>query len=888
MTDRDDCLSDILKSIRDRRDRKYVADRLDELDDRAGQDEGAASYREALGRAAEEMLKEDAVRSAIRRRNVRMDALKFRDLRSFVDAAATQVPNGYRMGIEARLVGVNRPIFDPKSRQGNQLSAGALGLGAQKDWIGGAVLDMQRLAAENPQMQGLDRLFTQPAMARDWAIERFELTRGDAGKSGRTNNPMALEIAKILQKWDKVRIDALNGEGAWIQDYSGYVTKTFHDPDRMRKAANPTGWMYKGFTEADRQKWASDTLQWIDAKRTFGTTEDADKKLAQMYGGLIDGTHMELQTADTGPIIPNVAGKVSAARELHFKDAESWLAYNQAYGRFQNPAEGWLYNMRSSANHYGLMKIFGSRPKENYGEVYAYALNKTLGTPEGKDLKDWKPALDNRFASVSGESDRPVASAWSGIINGVMAVQRMAKLGLTPFAMLQDNVTIARELGRQGMSKMDRYGTMFSGYFEGAPNSEKREAAEFLHTGILGRLRGVAARFDIGDARAGTMARMENIFFKITGITAMTENKRADAERLMAYWMGKQRGKAFAELGPGETRTLQSFGIGDAEWALLHKAEWNRAGDEVYLTPDVATKISDADMQAYITGRGTISERAAARVPPGVAGPAEANAEAIARAKQDLGLKLWAYYSERGQFAVLEPGHKEKAILYQGTQSGSPLNNFLRLFLQFKQFPTTTITKAWGADVYGGARGMDRVTGIVELMVGSTIAGVMANYLNQFVKGQDPNAPWKSHPYNAMISGFLRGGAASVYGDFLLGEWSRHGQQALETAVGPTFSQLNQVFEIWADLTHMKKGAATASLAARMARNNLPFANMIYTKSAIDYLVYNEFMEWLNPGYLDRMQRTMKDKSGTEFWLRPTQVHSQGLPAALGQAIGGR
>jgi hypothetical protein len=55
-----------------------------------------------------------------------------------------------------------------------------------------------------------------------------------------------------------------------------------------------------------------------------------------------------------------------------------------------------------------------------------------------------------------------------------------------------------------------------------------------------------------------------------------------------------------------------------------------------------------------------------------------------------------------------------------------------------------------------------------------------------------------------------------------------------------------------------------------MARDNLPFGNMIYTKAAIDYLVFYRLMEWLNPGYLERMERTMKDKQGTEF--KPTQV----------------
>lgn len=870
--DREDCLAAILKSIGDRRDRKFVRDHLDQLDDRATEDsrDGRRSYGEALRKAADDLLQEDAVRTAIRRRNMRMDALKLRDLWNFVDSAAAAHPaNGYRMGIEARLVGVNTPLFDPSSRQGNQGSAAALGLGAQRDWIGGAVTDMQRLASDDPKMQGLDRLFYSRRIEDAIFLERFELTLGDRGRPGKTNNPQALEIAKILQKWDKVRIEALNAEGAWIQDYAGYVNKTFHDPDRLRTAGRPKGLgLYKGFTNADRDAWVAKTLPLIDAKRTFGTTVDADKKLAEMYGGLVTGSHMQMQTYAADPIIPNLAAKESAHREIHFKDGESWLAYNKLFGRY-TPTQGWVENLRHAANHYGLMRVFGSKPKENYGELMAYARNKTLGTPAEQDLINWTGGLDNRFMVISGEADRPVSSMWAGTVNGVLSVQRMAKLGLTPFAMLTDNVTISRELARQGMGFLDRNASILSGYLQGAAGSEKREVAELLHTGILGRLRSVTAHFDVSDARAGTMAKIESTFFKITGITPMTENKRADAERMMSYWLGKQRGKEWAALGEGEQRMLQAFGIGDREWALLHKAEWNRVGDEVYLTPDIARRIPDADVQAYL-----------AEGPRGAPSPLPADTRGpIDRAREDLAMKLWSYFAERGQYAVLEVGPKERAILYgwgmQGggaLQAGGPLNLALRLIMQFKQFPTAMITRAWGADVYGGAKGMDRVAGLVELVVGTTLFGIAANYLNQLVKGQDPNAQWRNKPAQTIMAGFLRGGAASIYGDFLLGEWSRHGHSAAETILGPTVGQVNQVMEIWSDLTHMKPKAATAALAARMARNNTPFANMIYTKAAVDYLVYYRFMDWLNPGYLSRMERTMKEKSGTEFWLRPSQV----------------
>jgi hypothetical protein len=60
--------------------------------------------------------------------------------------------------------------------------------------------------------------------------------------------------------------------------------------------------------------------------------------------------------------------------------------------------------------------------------------------------------------------------------------------------------------------------------------------------------------------------------------------------------------------------------------------------------------------------------------------------------------------------------------------------------------------------------------------------------------------------------------------------------------------------------------------ATRMVRNNLPFMNMIYTKAAFDYMIYFRLQEAINPGYLQRYERTMKEKAGIEFWLRPSQV----------------
>lgn len=878
MAARDDCIDEILKSIKDRRDRKFVREHLEELDARAEADAGAGSYREALQRAVREMLEEEAARSAIRRREVQIHALKLRDGRNLLTAAHEQGVS-YRKGLEAILHGVNEQFFDPKSRRGNRRSAEAIGLGAQRAWIAdGFIGDLERIGRSDPKFAGLDALYFSRQHEDAIFIEKAELEAGAGGRPGRTKDPAALKIAEVMVKWDKVEIDALNREGAWITPRQRHVAELHHDPDRLRRAAKPFNaldprtYVYRGFNQADREAWVAKTLQWIDAKKMFGAQAgEADQLLSKMYGGIVAGDRLEMTTVTSEPHFPNIAASVSVQRGFVFKSPEAQLAYIKEFGRF-NPTDQWIHTKRLAANRLGLMKVLGPKPKEAFEELIAWAKNSTLGEPEKAELRAWAPdqgdgRLRHRYAVVSGEADQPIANMMTGLVVADMAVQRISKLGSAVFAMLADNATISRELARQGLTVAERYSSILSGYFRGHDETTQRQAARLLATGILGRLRGAAARFDVRDAQAGVMAKLDHTFFKISGFTAITENKRADAERMMALHMGDQRGKAYEALGDAEKRTLQAFGIGDQEWALLHKAEWSKIGDDLYLTPDVARRIPDAAISEYLKGRGSISERAL-----NAAADGDGSAGAIAQARQELALNLWAYYADRGQHAVIEVGAREKAILYRGTQSGDALNLALRLLLQFKQFPTAMLTRAWGAEIYGGGSRMGKLAGLTELIVVSTFFGILTNVLNDIIKGQDPTSRWRNKPIGSLASAFVRGGGGSIYGDFLLGEFSRHGHTASQALIGPTFGQLDQILEIYSDLTHMKARTATAALATRFARNNAPFMNMVYTKTGFDFLLYYKLLEAINPGYLRRMEQTMKQKSGIEFWLRPSQV----------------
>jgi hypothetical protein len=115
----------------------------------------------------------------------------------------------------------------------------------------------------------------------------------------------------------------------------------------------------------------------------------------------------------------------------------------------------------------------------------------------------------------------------------------------------------------------------------------------------------------------------------------------------------------------------------------------------------------------------------------------------------------------------------------------------------------------------------------------------------------------------------LQGGALGIYGDFLLGESSRFGSSPLETAAGPTLGTASDLVEL---AQKVRSGDDAAAQAFRLLVANTPFANLFYTRVALDYLILYRIQEALNPGYLRRMEQRIERENNQTFWLRPSEV----------------
>ncbi|WP_448207293.1 hypothetical protein [Azospirillum sp. sgz302134] len=241
--------------------------------------------------------------------------------------------------------------------------------------------------------------------------------------------------------------------------------------------------------------------------------------------------------------------------------------------------------------------------------------------------------------------------------------------------------------------------------------------------------------------------------------------------------------------------------------------------------------------------------------------------EQVARARdgfrEDLALKLHAYFADRGEYAVLNPGARERAMLRQGTQAGTVAGEALRFVTQFKAFPVAMVTKVWGREVYGGQDAGARAAGIVHMMLGSTVFGYVAGALKDLAKGRTPRDPADPETWAAA---WTQGGALGIYGDYLFGHYSRFGNVPLETAAGPTASSVADLLAIWSGL---RNGDDKRAGMLRWAVSNTPFANLFYTRIGLDYLFLYQVQEALNPGFLRRFEKRVKEENAQKFIFSP-------------------
>lgn len=758
----------------------------------------------------------------VEKRNRLINIIKEHELTEIAERSYEQFGT-LKAGLEAKLVGVNM-LFD-----GAQDSVAAKSNALLNQYGGGVIYDLEQ-AKLLSKFDSMGEDFERQVARVLSDLNQPKPTR-DVDAS-----PEAVKIGEILFKYQRAMLQRKNQAGAYVQLKAGRVVSQSHDPGKMA---------------GKQAEWTAYIREKLDFDRMGIEPERQDKFLELAYNAIVTGIREpsvkqsdDIVDAFRGP--QNLAKRESAHGVFTFKSADDWYDYNKEFGQ-SSFREAYLGDLQSGARAVALLENFGTNPEAMLGRVVDRLSNKykndanaqkAVAEMRGETKTLFK--LDNYMAEATGSVNIGATNTMAQYSTNIRSLQTMAKLGGSWISALSDTAFMATNRIYQGRSVMDAWGDAFTAVFQGLGNAERKDMADRLLVGLEGQLGDYFGRFDVTEGASGGISKAMGVFFKLNLLQPWTNSNKRGVSLMLANDFGKLASKKFNDLPDAQRRMFKLYGIDEAQWDGARAVVENDSRGRPFLMPD------------QITDQKT---------------------------REAFQLLI----NNEAEFSVPSPGERERGILRQGLQANTVEGQAIRFIGQFKSFGVTVFTRVLGRQIYGyGAatkgqqfrRGLGANAGIINAIVGTTVLGYFIMQAKEVLRGREPrpNTP------ETFIAAMLQGGALGIYGDFLFGEANRYGSGMLETVAGPTLGTASDVADLLLKYRNVALGGDEniGGDTIRLIKSNTPFANLFYTKQVMDYMIWYQLQEMINPGYLERAERRSMSATDQGYLLRPSDIVATG------------
>jgi hypothetical protein len=687
-------------------------------------------------------------------------------------------------------------------------------------------------------------------MDRDIATALYKLSANEA-----IGDTPAEQVAKIVKPALEGMRQRLNGAGARIAAAVDFVAHTEHDPVRMRRAAGSA----RAPLDATFGKWWGDIEPEL-AQATFDRAltdglglqaQDAASRAQfgrQVFNALVSGVHMKFGGRDEGGFIPpafegtsNLARRLSEGRVLFFKDGAAWQRYNAKYGRHRTVMAAVLGSLDRGARQLAQMERFGTNPAANLNMIMRRVEELYRGDPDNlARFQAAIPKLKAVMAHLDGTANMVKSERWAHAAQALRVEEMVSDLGGVGVTHATSTLwTVPQEMVHHGYpgaaGRLYSLGQMMKFIVRGRGPEESREILADLGAYGYGLTRDMNLRFQADDMLPGKVAALAGYYMKYTGLHWWLDNTQAAARWMSAHYLGRHAGDAFEALDPHVQQMIAKYGIGAREWDQFRSVSDLPVADGMrFMTPSVATRIEGLDEHA----RGQLFDR------------------------------LAAYYNDAAAHSTITPGVRERAAVLGTTAPGSPAGEFWRFFMQFKMWPVAAVTQGIGRDIWLNLSNRKMMWNLGAMMALATVGGYLRMTVNDLALGNDPRNPLDP---KTLIAALAQGGGLGIYGDFLFGELNRMGGGLVSTLGGPLASDADSFI----DMFNRFRGDALANTphrhgrfsdlgpeAARFFVRHMPFANYVYLKGALDYLLWYHLYESASPGWWERANRRMAREQG--------------------------
>lgn len=660
----------------------------------------------------------------------------------------------------------------------------------------------------------------------------------------------AKKAAKIWNDTAEAARQAFNNAGGQIGKLTDWRMPQSHSQPLVAKAGRDA-WVAEIFGKLDRKRYVKEDGSMMTDPELTTFLQNAWETIAtgganKMEPGKQMGKGM-------------LANRNAEERSIHFKDAESYLDYQEKFGG-RDAYTAMMSHITGLGDDIGMVETFGPNPDLAFRYWLETAVKEEKkANPTGIGKIDAKADdLKNLYEFVAGKS-KPVANyriaqGFDTLRNWMVAT----RLGSAFITSITDNATmqIGAAINNMPHSQLLRNQLSTLNPLNKDELRIARRAGLSLQTMI-----GEMNRWGAESMLPSFSSKMASLTIRLSGLNAATEARRRAFGVTMYGSVGDtvKTQKDFASLDVHDKRLLESKGIDQKVYDIWRKASlenWGNGNDNV-LTPESIYKIPDTALA-------------------GMGDPATI--------RRDAALKLLGMVDEEVNMAVIEPGARERSALKMGLQRGTWKGEIMRSFFLFKSFPFAMISRHM-------TRGLNMPTAggkayyVAGLIAATTVLGAAAQQISQVIGGKDPKDMTKGKFW---VGALLKGGSLGIYGDFLFDTNTQYGSSPLATLSGPVAGAVEEMIGLsHGNLMKYLKGENTHAGAefVKFLKSNTPLQNLWYTKAATDRLIFNQLQEMVSPGYLARVEARARKDFQQSFYWPPNKLTPQRLPN-MGAAIG--
>ena len=653
-------------------------------------------------------------------------------------------------------------------------------------------------------------------------------------------NEQALQISKILKKYQEDWRLRLNDLGANIGSLDSWITRQFHNTEKMANASKQSK-----IVADNRTAWREFIKTRLDLPRTFENVRDP-KKIDEILDGIYDSfmANDHLKHGGTNSIYGtrNVTNRLDASRVLHFKDATARHEYDIAFGE-PSLKESVLGVLSNSARNIALIQELGTNPKDTFNKALAVLRKQYKQTnPEFSRQLNFEN-FSKEFSEIDGSINGAANEIAAKVGMTIRALQTMGKLGFAAPTSIAD-------LGQyMATSKFQGRG-LFQGLYEalGALFKTQDKAAVEVLGVVSNSIHSFQGnKYGSSSDTWGTMGKLQNAFFKYNSLNRWISSLKSGMTVGLARHYGMLADTKWLDLKTRERNVLKLYGFDEGKWDMLRSIKTLDVENKRYMTAEDVNSISNDTIKKY-TGKD-MSDRE------------------IRNFKKDLEMTWRNVLVDQAMHGTPEPDSAVRAFMNQGYKKGTAGGEVLRFIGQFKAFPITIWKKIIGRELrsYGPDDSkFAQISGLTSMLILSAMFGYIAMSVKDMLKGRSPRDPSKP---GVLLQAFAQGGGVGIYGDFIFQELqNEYGGGMAETIMGPTYGDLEKIISI---VQNANEPSKAGKKLLQLAEGNIPFLNMYYSKAAYDYLLGYQLKEFLDPGYFSRIEEKHNDQRGQTYYFKP-------------------